>query len=525
MRTAYVLCLMLFVIISSAQNLVNANDVSYPVTAWQVSALPNDTPNNKKNSFCMIAAKFDNGSVIRFTGSKDSIAGFSVTDPYDDDVKNVSLFLPGTDNLVSKTRKSELNTIMGKFSDRVAVYNILSILSYNAPITVSTNSKKVKYLSGDIKAGIMRMKQCFDGGVVDAPMPAVIPEPKSKPIVPEYVELKNIEPVKTTDIKSPDIIKNNSSNQQVPEIVENIEKDINLVNVNNDLSEINFEADLTLENTNIPIPNIIKPVKKEMLGIKDTINDMPPVWRANKGEDLRDVLERWSLISGTEMVWAAQTTATIKNDYEYIESFDVAVKKLLGDIARDSTIYAHDTNGILAAPPAKIESAPIINEIKAPENKTKISNNDVTIKSTGSGLKQHDGKTPIYIRRGQPLNQEAKKSPNIDSSSKIKEQRASTRIKDIYVIQKWRALKGSSLKEVLNAWSEDAGVKLSWHVENDYALVESISMKSSFTDAMNVAMRQFSFYNPSPAAKIYFDKNTGSGTVIIYQKAPEIKMN
>ncbi len=434
-----------------------AKDSYNPVTAWQVAPLSVGAFQSKKPSLCVMTSKFDDGTVIRFTGGKERIPGFSIVGYYSSDELALGVSFLGTDNMATEVRKLDDNTIMGKFVDSIAVYKILESSAYNAPIIINFNGEEYKYFGGDIKAGLLRIASCLEGGM-------------------------------------------NGNSMGKKQASDNVGD-----------NQINFEADITLSDKGVVVENHSKKQSHE--------------WEAKRGEDLRDVLYRWSQKAGTDLIWSAEGSVKLPEDIGYDGDFNEAVQALLYKVSRgamkgimtDVIEVPSSKNKIdenMDALPATPVQSEILGELginNVAKKEQKLSKSEVKILPISNGeTKAHNGKKPVYIRRN---------NINIGDASPVT---VSNRAKSIYDSQKWIALKGASLHEVLQAWSEDANLQVKWLLKNDYVLRETVSTVSQFDEALRVLLAQYNDISPRPVAKIYYDKKTGSGSVVIFNNVPDM---
>ncbi|MCD8570798.1 MAG: toxin co-regulated pilus biosynthesis Q family protein [Alphaproteobacteria bacterium] len=88
----------------------------------------------------------------------------------------------------------------------------------------------------------------------------------------------------------------------------------------------------------------------------------------------------------------------------------------------------------------------------------------------------------------------------------------------------WRALKGSSLREVLALWSLDSGVELIWNADEQYRIKETISLNSSYESAVEQLLKQYEpdFFSPAvrrPVGQLYVDPAQNKRVLVIRSQA------
>lgn len=93
---------------------------------------------------------------------------------------------------------------------------------------------------------------------------------------------------------------------------------------------------------------------------------------------------------------------------------------------------------------------------------------------------------------------------------------AQPRVAVEFLPQRWRALKGASLKEVLVVWAEDAGVKLNWKAHRQYAVQDSISLKVPFDQAIVYTLDQFDARSMRPMGHLYVSPDSREAILTVY---------
>ena len=67
----------------------------------------------------------------------------------------------------------------------------------------------------------------------------------------------------------------------------------------------------------------------------------------------------------------------------------------------------------------------------------------------------------------------------------------------------WLAEEGQSLKELLTAWSEEAGWRLIWKTNRNYTLNAGAMFRGNFADVSSALVRAFARARPAPIATFY----------------------
>ena len=67
----------------------------------------------------------------------------------------------------------------------------------------------------------------------------------------------------------------------------------------------------------------------------------------------------------------------------------------------------------------------------------------------------------------------------------------------------WLAEEGQSLKDLLAAWSEEAGWRLIWKTNRNYTLNAGAMFRGNFADVASALVRAFARARPAPIATFY----------------------
>lgn len=185
--------------------------------------------------------------------------------------------------------------------------------------------------------------------------------------------------------------------------------------------------------TSVPVtPVVATPIKPQ---------DIISSWRARKGENVQDILRRWSQRESVDLMWTSAASASLKEDFSYVGKFQDAVTLLLqkaGLNELSSQFRSEDLSAAMIKPsPAKsIDNA--------------------------AGQKKDSGTTGAN----------------------------------------WSAPSGAPLVEVLRTWAEQEGATVMWQTGKDYTLKESISQSGSFEDAIYSALNQYEGETMAPVGEI-----------------------
>lgn len=219
-------------------------------------------------------------------------------------------------------------------------------------------------------------------------------------------------------------------------------------------------------------------------------------WRARKGENVRDILRRWSEREKTELMWASEDVPVLLNDFSYVGKFQGAVNQLVFDASGGRLHLQFRSEGLdpvmmvpastvttdghapdIAPLPLEMEPVPI-------QMKDVVDNNDLP-------LPQIDTPQPQAVKAFKPAD------------------------KDRLSETRWLGLSGAPLAEVLRVWAEQAHVKVIWQSERNYALLESVTRIGTFEEAVFDALSQYDNEDVRPVGEIYNDLQTGERVLLV----------
>lgn len=267
--------------------------------------------------------------------------------------------------------------------------------------------------------------------------------------------------------------------------------------------EVPKEADVLLAAKPIPlVPPVTEDIKQDAppvptfgpvapAVVSNTAAVVPPKspsvvfesWRARKGEVVRDVLQRWSQRSGIDLMWASPDSPRVKEDFTYVGSFQNAANRLVLDNGKDqlhSQYRSEGLNPVMMSPASTITTNP-----------PPMPDED---------LKKEGAKSAEKSADKNPLAKIFEKTPE------KKEMPPETR---------WFGLSGSPLVEVIKVWAEDAGVRVIWNSEKNFALKESVSQVGHFEDAVSKALTQYDNDQVRPVGEMYVDPQNGQKVLVV----------
>jgi hypothetical protein len=199
-------------------------------------------------------------------------------------------------------------------------------------------------------------------------------------------------------------------------------------------------------------------------------------WRARKGENVRQILKRWSDREQTDLLWAAATSPELKKDFSFIGTYQDAVSALLKEGGIEGIHSQYRSNGmdpVMMSPASRVTT-------------------DVPAVPVGD-VEAADAKDAPLL----PL-------PDIVKERQERQQET-----------RWYALAGASLQEVLKAWADDEGASVVWQAGTNFALKDSISQVGEFEDAVYRALSQYDNDSSRPVGQMYRNPNTGEKILVV----------
>lgn len=79
----------------------------------------------------------------------------------------------------------------------------------------------------------------------------------------------------------------------------------------------------------------------------------------------------------------------------------------------------------------------------------------------------------------------------------------------------WQAFKGASAHEVLDSWSQDAGVEIIWNSNEDYSIPATVKLAGSYESAVEALLNQYGNEYGRPVGNLYVDPSSGKKTLVI----------
>lgn len=237
------------------------------------------------------------------------------------------------------------------------------------------------------------------------------------------------------------------------------------VNDNGEPQPLMWEDEVT------PVP---AKVSKEMQ--EAAMNEMP-VWRAKAGDDLKKVLEDWAGRAGVTLDWQATGDAKVANDVRFEGPFQEAVRVLMAQNAAAADLDA--------------------NMMNAP---------DMSVPAPSSAMR--------HVRGGAVSVPPATRDPqNLSPASTYSSGRMG--VSEGGASARWSASAGVSLQQILQSWSDKAGVELIWESNQGFAVKRPVRAGGSYEEALQSLLNQYSNEKIRPAAQLNNDPSTGRRTLFV----------
>lgn len=206
------------------------------------------------------------------------------------------------------------------------------------------------------------------------------------------------------------------------------------------------------------------------------------VWSAQKGEDIRTVLSRWSRQAGVNLVWTAKQAGNIENDFRREGPFEDAVRAFLAQSGKDMSARLQDGENFSGnkASGDSGDSAPIRLSPRA------------------------DNSTPPP--RGFELIAPA--SGRSDFPPVTAEQSAGSQ-------GLWTAAAGADLRDTLAQWSRRVGVDLVWQSPAVFSVPVDISLGNGYESAVGEILKRSTTGNLRPVGELRRDSGSGRSALVI----------
>lgn len=173
---------------------------------------------------------------------------------------------------------------------------------------------------------------------------------------------------------------------------------------------------------------------------------------------------------------------------------------------------SHQNNSMFSAEFRKSESRaiPVISDM--PETSKMLS-----MPIEPKQIKPHNAMPPLQQPMAQiPMQLTPQKNTiMMVETSDIPEEEKNSIIPDEVMMGQWTAPRGSSLKTVLESWSDLEGVDLFWSSEFDYILAGDVNINGTYEDAVQTLLDGFSQAEPKPQGRLHPNLPNGPAVLVI----------
>jgi hypothetical protein len=246
-------------------------------------------------------------------------------------------------------------------------------------------------------------------------------------------------------------------------------------------------------------------------------------FRARKGESLRDVLRRWADRAGIDLVWNMPGDITLVKDYSYVGPFDRAVAGLVAAYPESGIKTRLENQGVA------FERQPFVEEMRAPavapmasvgpplDDFAPMPQMLPAAPPPAASLPRYQTPAPRMVTAPLPRPILDGPPPRLAAPASVTAGVATTQVGPV---RRWRALSGASMRQVLEAWSEDAQIRLVWLAPQDFAVRYSINKSTAFSQGVQDLLAQYAFEPVRPMGQIYRDPTTDQAILVVRSGRP-----
>lgn len=495
--------------------------VAKPLSAWLVGpsqASAFDAKDHPEEQGCLMVTEFDNGMIVGIHARSAGIVGMTV----DTKAKNMTPgetrtvgFNVGQDAYVMNAVASDDSTLSLSLDEAGGGRNVVERLTGLGNFRLMIDEKPYYFATTGFTDGLARLQACM-GGMMAVPIVVTGPGDTAGKVVHEPIETMK---VTSSGHATPLAL---AMPNLVPSGYKFVLDDVD------PMTPVDWQAGddwVQVMRTALEPHNLKMAIKDRTIRISQRIGESDPViedeqfddqmqadatgtmpadmpigvWGGAKGERLENVLEAWGLMAGVHVKADLQGDLKLPRDVRYEGRFDEAVDKLLAQFkggSRPTGMFRGlNTAKVVAVSETvttqswKPRSSAMLKAIKKETVTTKQMS---TIPDPPGAPKKVDSK-------GKSID----KTASVKSSAKLKTGGT------------WKALEGTSLRDVLEHWGQDAGVEIVWLAGENYPLPESVSKKGEFEEAVMSVLTQYEGQGVRPTAQLNKDPDTGARALII----------
>lgn len=83
------------------------------------------------------------------------------------------------------------------------------------------------------------------------------------------------------------------------------------------------------------------------------------------------------------------------------------------------------------------------------------------------------------------------------------------------VSRDWRASEGQNIRDILETWSQEAGVKFVWEGRNQFAVLQTLDKNTTYENAVRELLDQYQKNEVRPVGQLHVDPATGERTLVV----------
>lgn len=248
-------------------------------------------------------------------------------------------------------------------------------------------------------------------------------------------------------------------------------------------------------------------------------------YRARKGEGLRDVIRRWSDRAGIDLVWTLQADIILDKEYSYVGDFKTALDGLLAQYPQANINTTFAAQGVSAptkqpyveesnppaVPPIHVDASDL-DDFVPPMDKGDLLGlgDDVAMPPVDAAPAPKIAPPPMPAVDPVELAAASAPRPAVPQLSQGHVNKPT-----FGPTKRWRALQGASMREVMQAWADDAGVVLVWQASHDYVVRHSYNMTTDYGQAVNSLLEQYNYQSQRPMGQLFQDPATGKKALVV----------
>lgn len=534
---------------SSAPNIVEGvkTPVAKPTSAWLVGpsqASSFDAKDHPEEQGCLMVAEFDNGMIVGIHARAAGIVGMTVDTRKQTMTPGQPATLglnAGADSYVMDAVATDASTLAVSLDQAGGGKELAERLTGLGNFRLLIDQKPYYFATTGFTDGLARMQECMGANIT---VPVVVRGPNDK-----RAKINRDEPIEAMKVET-------SGNQTplalaIPNLVPNGYRFV-LDDVD-PMTPISWQPGddwVNVLRTALAPKGLKMSIKGQVVRVTERTGDNDPeidapqladdqnaadaaavgpgdgVWTARKGDNLSSVLESWGMMAGVNVQVDLMGDLVLPRDVKYEGAFNDAVQNLLSQYSgRDKPVsMVAGSSATARAPASKMPAARLPDITRAvPEEKrsswtTRTDNwkprsaSDLKAmrQESSGGMKQMD---PV-VEGGAKAKKKAPAPKASDKPAPTGKAPTKAQIKAA-ANGKWNALQGTSLRDILDQWSKNTGIRVVWDSEDTFPLPESVQEEGKFEDAVAKVLAQYRDRSIRPSAQLNEDPETGEKALIV----------